>query len=738
MTKNILLVEDEVLIALSEKMELERYGYTVCHVTSGEKAVQAIRDNACPVDLVLMDIDLGAGIDGTRAAEQILRHRDIPIVFLSSHTEPEIVEKTEKITSYGYVVKDSGIVVLDTSIKMAFRLFDEKKAHKKKAEDLRENEYKYRILFENMNASFGLHEAIYDDQGNPVDFRYLEMNPMFLDNLGMTASEIRGHTAKELFPQTEQYWIDTFGEVAKTGQSVAYQNYSRELGQWFNTFIFSPQKNQFAAFFIDITEQKRAEEKLKENEQRYRALVDNSPFGIVEVEEDGTIVSINKSVAEALGTSVENLLGKNIAGFASDKVMQKRRDYCLKAITTKKIVELEDKQDGRLYQHIIVPMFYSDKPTVQIVTTDVTEQRTIQNALMESEERYKTIFDNSEIPLWEENIGKVRKRIHELKQKGVKDFNDYFDSHPEQVWEFARGIKVIDINRASLRMFGYNSKSELLGSLTNTLEHVKDTNNLLKDELVAIAEGRMSVKGEIRATTFHGEILDLLMNIFISSEKDIMIVAISDITLYKKALAEKSFLMKELNHRIKNNLAMVSSLIRLKNASLGDAADLSNLEKRVHTISLIHEKLYLSENISKIEVKEYIHEINRNVFSMSMMSVRIEENIEDLSLTTKTAIPLGLIVNEIATNTLKHGFTDRESADFIIDMRADKRKNQYVLKISNNGKPIPEEITLENPNTLGMQLISAFVNQLEGTIELQKKPHPVFTIRFPMEDTCPG
>jgi len=123
-SKTILLVEDEALLAMSTKMELERIGYLVTHVYTGEKAVQTILGNAAHIDLILMDINLGSGIDGTQAAELILNHRDIPVVFLSSHTEPEIVEKTEKITSYGYVVKNSGIVILDTSIKMAFKLFN--------------------------------------------------------------------------------------------------------------------------------------------------------------------------------------------------------------------------------------------------------------------------------------------------------------------------------------------------------------------------------------------------------------------------------------------------------------------------------------------------------------------------------------------------------------------------------------------------------------------------------------
>lgn len=128
----ILLVEDESIIAMSEKATLERYGYQVHVVYTGEAAVEvALSDSS--VSLVLMDIDLGSGIDGSIAAERILADRDVPIVFLSSHTEPQIVAKTEGITSYGYIVKDSGETVLIASIKMAFRLAEAKQEIKDSA-----------------------------------------------------------------------------------------------------------------------------------------------------------------------------------------------------------------------------------------------------------------------------------------------------------------------------------------------------------------------------------------------------------------------------------------------------------------------------------------------------------------------------------------------------------------------------------------------------------------------------
>lgn len=122
--KNILVVEDEVILALSTKQQLERAGYNVFHAISGEKTVSISLSDEYGIDLILMDINLGEGMDGTEAAVEILKYKDIPVVFLSSHTESEVVAKTEKITSYGYVVKNSGITVLDASVKMAFKLFE--------------------------------------------------------------------------------------------------------------------------------------------------------------------------------------------------------------------------------------------------------------------------------------------------------------------------------------------------------------------------------------------------------------------------------------------------------------------------------------------------------------------------------------------------------------------------------------------------------------------------------------
>ncbi len=121
--KTLLLVEDEYLLAMGEAQQLEGEGYRVIHAATGERAIEIV-DSGEPIDLVLMDIDLGEGaMSGTDAAETILERLDLPLLFLSSHTEKEVVDKTEEITNYGYVVKNSSFTVLDASIKMALKLF---------------------------------------------------------------------------------------------------------------------------------------------------------------------------------------------------------------------------------------------------------------------------------------------------------------------------------------------------------------------------------------------------------------------------------------------------------------------------------------------------------------------------------------------------------------------------------------------------------------------------------------
>ena len=201
--KKILLVEDEPVISMAEKMVLEKSGYEVLTALTGEKAIQIIGEDP-GIDLVLMDINLGPGIDGTEAASRILGKRDLPLVFLSSHTEPDIVSRTEGISSYGYIVKSSGKTVLLASIKMAFRLFDARTG-------LRDREAHYHALFDSLRQvqeqlaeSQAELRAIHDSAPLLMcvvdkDRKVLYANPAFTDFTGISEAELKGGSACGVF-----------------------------------------------------------------------------------------------------------------------------------------------------------------------------------------------------------------------------------------------------------------------------------------------------------------------------------------------------------------------------------------------------------------------------------------------------------------------------------------------------------------------------------------------------------
>ena len=189
--KTILLVDDEAIILQDQAEILKREGYHVITAMSGEEAIDKFK-NGNNIDLILMDIDLGKGMDGTLAAEIILRNHDIPLIFLSCHTEVEVIQKTDKITSYGYVVKNTGKNVLFTAIKMAFRLHLTYKENLHQAESLRDSELRYRRLFE--SAQDGI-LILNSNTGKIID-----VNPYLLDLIGYTFDEVLGKTLWEISP----------------------------------------------------------------------------------------------------------------------------------------------------------------------------------------------------------------------------------------------------------------------------------------------------------------------------------------------------------------------------------------------------------------------------------------------------------------------------------------------------------------------------------------------------------
>jgi len=206
----------------------------------------------------------------------------------------------------------------------------------------------------------------------------------------------------------------------------------------------------------------------------------------------------------------------------------------------------------------------------------------------------------------------------------------------------------------------------------------------------------------------------------------------------KASLTEKEVLIKEVHHRVKNNLQIVSSLLSLQAESISDkqARD-KYLESisRIKTMAIIHEQLYRSKNLSKINAEEYFSELVRfisetyNVNSNVKVNLRIK--VRDKFIDIDKAIPCGIIINELLSNAFKYAFPDNKSGEVKVELRSIINPNYHCrLIVEDNGVGIKGKINFKNPETLGLQLINSLTDQLDGKLEVKKEKGTGFTFFF--------
>ena len=200
----------------------------------------------------------------------------------------------------------------------------------------------------------------------------------------------------------------------------------------------------------------------------------------------------------------------------------------------------------------------------------------------------------------------------------------------------------------------------------------------------------------------------------------------------EKALKDKDFLIKEVHHRVKNNLAMIIAFINLQSDKIENPEIIQDIKNQVRAISTVHQKLYQNDEVSAIHLPRYMYELVSEIFySLSHTHVGIDISMNEVYIDPDRAIPLGLIISELATNAVKHGL-DPEFEGNMFKVSIIKSDLQYTIKIENNGHPFPENIDIYSVSTLGLNLIQNLVHQLHGTLVLDRHPHTCFTITFPV------
>ena len=327
----------------------------------------------------------------------------------------------------------------------------------------------------------------------------------------------------------------------------------------------------------------------------------------------------------------------------------------------------------------------------------------------------------------------------------VEQSEAIFNSINDGIVQLDMKGKILRINKRITEFGGWKEK-EIIGKNIRHLPMFppKDLRKMYSYFIKTISGQRAPLQevevftksGERKTVEIHGSLLKR------DEESVGVVTVIRDITdrkkaeeQLKKALKEKEVLMREIHHRVKNNMQLMLSLLRLQSRKLKNKEAVEILDEwrnRIRTIALIHEKLYRSEDMARINFRDYVHALVFSLFhafEIKDSDYGLNVKVEDVFLDINTAIPLGLLINEIISNAIKHAFPGKRKGQISLDMHADN-KDQYILIISDNGVGLQENANFKSPQTLGFQLVNDLVEQIRGSIEFDGRGGTLYKIIF--------
>ncbi len=572
--------------------------------------------------------------------------------------------------------------------------------------------------------SIGDAVIVTDEEG-----RIILMNPVAEKLTGWTEPEAKGKKAVEVFrvvnELTREPVEDPVSRVIKEGIVIGLANHSLLLSRDGREYpvadsgapIVGPEGKLLGVVLVfrDQTEERAAQEALKKSEREKAAILSSVAELIVYQGLDHTIIWANKAAADSLNLKPEDLIGRRCYDLWHGR--QKPCEVCPVALArdTGQSQQGEVKTpDGRYWRIHGYPIRDESGQIIGLieVTLEDTERIKAVMALRASEERYRRLAENAQ------------------------DLIYRYTLYPQRGFEY--------VSPAATKITGYTPEEHYADPDLGWKIVVEEDKPLLQ----AVSAGDMKRPVVLRWRRKDGEIIWTEQHNVPVYDEEGRLVAIEgiarDITERMKyeaalraSLKEKEILLQEIHHRVKNNMQVISSLLNLQAKLIDDprAQEMfRQCQKRIRSMALVHEKLYRSPDMASIDFQDYLHSLARTVYQdyqrlLGQVELKIE--LEPVNLNINQAVPVGLIVNELITNSLKHAFPEgRKGKIWVVMKKAEG--NKVMLQVKDDGVGLPQELDPKRTESLGLMIVYTLAKQIDGRIELRREGGTDFRIIFPL------
>jgi PAS domain S-box-containing protein len=477
------------------------------------------------------------------------------------------------------------------------------------------------------------------------------------------------------------------------------------------------------AFIHDITARKEAEQALRNSEERYRILFSEmlSGFALHEIicDENGKpinyrFLAVNSAFEELTGLKADEIIGKTVL-----EILPVVEPFWIERYGKVALQGMTDHFEGYSAgagKHYEARAFCPEPGKFAVMFHDVTERKQAENDLRIALTKYRTLFNTIPIGVTvSDKAGNIlESNAVAEKMLGLSQENQGQRSIDDEEWQIVRPDGTLMPPEEFASVMALKEK--------RLVENVEMGVEKSKDETTWI-----SVTADLLPLEGYG-----------------VVIAYSDITERKHAeenlknlLSEKEILLAEVHHRVKNNLQVVSSLLNLQSEGIDDERILAVLEEsrnRIQSMTLVHEQLYRSHEYAQIDLRAYVDQLVSTLFNMYEVEpdqIQLKLDAKDVKLDLERAIPCGLLLNELITNSLKYAFPKDTKGHIKIKIKPSSEK--LLLEFSDNGVGLPKHIDFHNTQSLGLQLIYLLTtHDLHGNITLEREKGTRYRIDIPM------